>query len=216
MKKISAVILAACCCSVLAGTAGASGDSLALALHQLQADTEQDIQTKIVDPILGKGNAYVFADISADLVLKESGQSKEGLGSLRKVVSTETATGAASPAEALAEEPAQQQKTTAADKKQRSGEPVKAGFPYTTEQSQTAEQGKKDLEQRMSVELAVKSFSLRILHRSGVSKEKLELLSKTVLALYPKAVKGQADMTITFVSASFAAKGDTWMDKLGK
>lgn len=213
MKIMSAVSLTASCCFVLAGTAGASGDSLALALRQLQAGTEHDIQAKIVDPILGAGNAYVFAEMSVDLVLKESGQSKEGIGSIRKVVSTETFTEAASLAEALGEQP---------EKKQKPEEPAKAGglakpgIPYTTEQAQTAEQGKKELEQRLGVELEVKSFSLRILHNTGVSKEKLELLSKTILALYPKAVKGQTDLTITLVPASFAKKGDTWMEKLAK
>ena len=222
MKRISAAIMTACCFA-LAGTAGASGDSLALALHQIQADTEANIQSKIVDPILGKGNAYVFVDMSFDVVLKETGQSREGVGLLNKSVSTETVTrqGAegkenskgfsfGDEAEAAAKE--------AADKKQNAEEPLKAvaGLPERVEQSQTAQQGKKDLEQRMGAELEVKSFVLRILHNSDVSKEKLSLVNRTIMALYPKVVKGQTDMTIGWVSASFAQGNGTWIDKLAK
>lgn len=213
------------CCFVFAGTAGASGDSLALALHQIQTDTEQDIQSKIVDPLLGKGNAYVFVEMSMEVVLKETGQSREGVGLLNRSVSTETVTRQGSGTEgkenskgfSFGDEPDPAAKE-AADKKQNAEEPMKAaaGLPERVEQSQTAQQGKKDLEQRLGAELEVKSFVLRILHSSDVSKEKLALLNRTILALYPKVVKGQADMTITSVAASFAQGNGTWIEKLAK
>lgn len=224
MKRISAAIMMTACV-LFAGTAGAAGDSLALALRQIQADTEESIQSKIVDPVLGKGNAYVFAEMSMDLVLRETGQSREGVGLLSKSVSTETATRQGAGAEgkenpkgfSFGDEPDPAAKA-AADKNQNAEEPMKAaaGTPERVVQSQTSQQEKKDLDQRLSAELEVKSFSLRILHNSGISKEKLAALSRTILALYPKVVKGQADMTITFVPAPFAKGGDTWMEKLAK
>ena len=226
MKKISAVIILAACGFVFAGKAWATSDSLALAMRQLQAETEQSIQTKIVDPIIGKGRAYAFVEMSAELVYKESGQTKEGLGRLSRHVSTETVTRHLPGAKeedllkgSFGEEPAAPAKTAAPDKKQKAADPAKdamAGLPERAEQEQTAQQGKSSAEHRMGAELVVNDFTLRILHDSGVSKEKLEILSKAVLALYPKAIKGQADMLIVYVPAPFAKEAGNWMEKLAK
>ena len=226
MKKLSAVIVLAACGFGLAGSAGASGDSLALALRQIQADTEQNIQSKIVDPILGKGNAFAFVEMSMEVVLKENAQTKEGVGWLNKRVSTETAPSATAGTEAKdedlfkgVEQPAAPVKAAPADKKQKADDPGKAArtaLPQKIEQSQTAQQEKRDVEERTGAELVINNFSLRILHDSGVSREKLEILSKAVLALYPKVIKGQADMLIVFVPAPFAKEAGTWMEKLAK
>lgn len=93
MKKLLIIIILTICSSVLTVVAGATGNSILLGFHQISSEIEQKIQTQIVDPILGKGNAFVFAEIEMEVITKESEQSKEGSGQISQSISKSTETG---------------------------------------------------------------------------------------------------------------------------
>ncbi|MCK5583135.1 MAG: hypothetical protein KAI33_05070, partial [Elusimicrobiales bacterium] len=45
---------------------------------------ENKIKFEILDPILGRDRAYVFADIEFEIVTKKSDQQKKGMGALQQ------------------------------------------------------------------------------------------------------------------------------------
>lgn len=65
-----------------------SDKNISLFLFEKQSEFKKDIENKIqnniLDPILGKGRSYVFADVVFDIVTKKQDQSKEGIGVLQQ------------------------------------------------------------------------------------------------------------------------------------
>ena len=211
--------------------------SLASVLHQITTNTEQKIQTEIVDPILGKGNAFVFADIELEIVAKSAVQTKEGLGQMSKSnsISTESVTHLSDGIAGNEEDvfkgfdfggpPDPAPKPQAVLKKEQNPEGVaqaavlpEMGQLSRRGQSQVAQQGKGVAEQRLGAYFENKRFSLSILHESTISKEKLEIVRKAILSLYPRAVNGQSDMVISFLPAPFVKneKKEGWLRKVIK
>jgi flagellar motor switch protein FliG len=52
--------------------------------NEFRREIENKIQNNILDPVLGKGRSYVFADVVFDVVTKKQNQSKEGIGVLQE------------------------------------------------------------------------------------------------------------------------------------
>ncbi|MCK5582199.1 MAG: tetratricopeptide repeat protein [Elusimicrobiales bacterium] len=51
---------------------------------QFRKTVEDKIKLEILDPILGRGKSYVFADIEFEIVTKKSDQQKKGMGALQQ------------------------------------------------------------------------------------------------------------------------------------
>ena len=102
------------------------------------------------------------------------------------------------------------------DKKQKSKETEKTvvspwpAVPTKNELLKSTQEDKKLAQQRLGAELEIKRFYLSILHDSTIPKEKLDLVRKVILSLYPRVVEYKDDMTIIFIPADFAKKEKKW------
>jgi len=196
--------------------------AVAMELHRIATEKEKRIQTDIVDPILGKGVAFVFADMELQVVIKEAAQTKGGIGTMERTVSTET----------LPSDYGQQQpdlfsgfdfgestgtgQGTAAEKAHHQASASTAAahspFPVKREQGQRAQQGKSVAETRFGAVLEAQNCSLTILHDVTVPKEKLDSVRRAILAVYPNAVRRSREMQISFVPAPFV-KNNHWFKR---
>jgi len=86
----------------------------------------------------------------------------------------------------------------------RKADPADAGKEGEKSQKQTATQEKTDTESRDVYSLELRSMRLRILHDSALPAEKLEVVKKALLDLYPGRLKAQ---DIVFVPAPMQRGG---------
>ena len=80
MKKI-AIMAAALLLG--AGAARAAGGRLA-ALRRVNADAEAKIQAQVLDALLGRGKAYAFLELKAELLSTARSEAKSGTGEMSK------------------------------------------------------------------------------------------------------------------------------------
>lgn len=78
MKRLA---LAAFAAVLLAGPAGAGG--CGGELMEITGALEAKIQARALDPILGRGAAYPFLELKAELAVSEESEDKTGTGELR-------------------------------------------------------------------------------------------------------------------------------------
>lgn len=77
MKNLALAMIAA---ALLAGPALAGDDGGAL---ELTGALEAKIQSRVLDPILGRGAAYPFLELKAELAVSSESEAKTGTGEMR-------------------------------------------------------------------------------------------------------------------------------------
>lgn len=165
-------------CAASAGSDGKMGT-----LYRINSETEDKIQARVLDRMLGPGKAFAFLEMKAEVKSNAEETSKGGVGKIHTV----------SP-EGQAE-----MEEAAADKEELKQAGPGAKGVSTKEQS--ARQAKKSAEKKDILRFTMSSMKLRILHDAALSPGGLKAVKEALLALYPEKLKAE---DIAFVPAAFA------------
>ncbi|HBA59760.1 MAG TPA: hypothetical protein DCZ92_02840 [Elusimicrobia bacterium] len=159
----------------------------------LRREVETKIKNEILDPILGAGKAFVFADVELEVVTKRAEQTKEGMGIIQKYKEKNTASsqdmdflmpGIPKPKSVLGGE---------------SKRPEAA-------QGQQAQQGKGAVETRYGVKNEITRFQLTVIHDITISSETIGLARARVEDfLVPYKIRDTAAPTVLFKPTRFKA-----------
>lgn len=153
LKFIAAISLA------LAAGPLSAGETRLEALADIAYAAEVKIQTQVLDTMLGKGKAFAFLELKAELRSDSEEHLRSGVGETR--------------ADAGDEKPQEK--------------PGKEGVEKKA--MQQARQEKKSSEKRRSFKLEPREMKLRLLCDKTVPAEKLKAVKETLAALYPGALK---------------------------
>ena len=192
--------------AVSAGPRGNAQDTaMDASIMQRQDSTRREMEGKIkneiLDPILGPGKAFVFADIEMEVISKKAEQSKEGLGVIQKYKEKGAAGGGADSDFLLPGIP-----------KQRSIMPKDDKRPEAS-QGQQAQQGKGVQEVRYGLGTEIARLQLTVIHDDRLPAAGLKLARERLDDfLVPYKIRGTAAPTVLFKPTRF--KGYTVLDDL--
>jgi len=182
---------------------GILNDNIGLVLFERQNEFRKEIESKIqnniLDPILGKGRSYVFADIVFDIVAKRENQSKEGIGVLQQYKEK----GAAQTYEEgdfiLPGIP--KPKSILGDKKR-----PEAAHGTQKQQTLTAQEFK------FSITPQITRFQVNVIYDDNLSKDLLDIAKQRIEEmLLPYKIQGKDPPIVIFKPTKFK-KVDIWDD----
>lgn len=160
----------------------------------LRREAENKIKNEILDPILGEGKSFVFADVELEVVSKKAEQTKEGKGIIQKYKEKGATNsqdmdflmpGIPKPKSVLGGE---------------SKRPAAA-------QGQQAQQGKGATETRYGVKTEITRFQVTVIHDLNISSETLTLARTRVDDfLVPYKIHDTAAPTVIFKPTRFKAR----------
>ncbi|PIU19415.1 MAG: hypothetical protein COT18_07645 [Elusimicrobia bacterium CG08_land_8_20_14_0_20_59_10] len=160
----------------------------------LRREAETKIKTEILDPILGEGKSFVFADVELEVVSKKAEQTKEGKGIIQKYKEKGATNsqdmdflmpGIPKPKSVLGGE---------------SKRPAAA-------QGQEAQQAKGATETRYGVKTEITRFQVTVIHDLNISSETLTLArSRIDDFLVPYKIHDTAAPTVLFKPTRFKAR----------
>lgn len=168
---------------LLGAPAHATEDSLLWVLHRIKSETESKIQHNVLDPVMGRGRAYVFADLEFDLerTFKKSSRTGSGYASKRQSPAVPDDLFAAFGAPA-GKEP---KKPPEGKKKKEEAKPD----PWIKEQSQRSQQVKSDEQHWVHMEWAPSRFEIHILHDRAASPAEIASIRDILLSVYGRTLK---------------------------
>ncbi len=167
----------------------------------MRREVETKIKEEILQPIMGLGKSYVFADLELEIIARKAEQSKEGLGIMQKY-KEKPGGGSSNNTEFLLPGIPKPKSVLGADNKR----PEAA-------QGQQAEQAKGVQEIRWGVQTEINRFQVTILYDEAVSSAAVALARDRVGEfLLPYKIKGKDEPTVLFKPTKF--KGYNILDDL--
>lgn len=203
MKSYRAIVLTAALLSGLfppargqenpgAADAGA-GLSVIEKQDALRRETETKIKREILDPILGEGKSFVFADVELEIIARKSDQSREGLGVMQKYKEKGGQDAEKQESEFLLPGIPKPKSVMGG----RSGPPAAAT-------GQQAQQSQGIQETRYGAETEINRFQVTVIHDETLAPEPVALARERVDDfLLPYRIKGRDAATVVFKPTRF-------------
>ncbi|OGS05486.1 MAG: hypothetical protein A3G41_03595 [Elusimicrobia bacterium RIFCSPLOWO2_12_FULL_59_9] len=166
--------------------------------QEFKRNTKNEIQTQIVDPILGKGQAQVFVDVEMEVKSRVAQEMREGMGVL------ESFKGKQGKATDKSYDP---QYVLPGVPKPRFLTDTGVGPRPAATQGTQAQQKRSVNDQVLGVQTIIKRFEVSIIHDNAIPKAKLDLVRDRIISSYKK-YKVQAAQII-FQSTQFQQR---WWD----
>ncbi|HOW89472.1 MAG TPA: FliG C-terminal domain-containing protein [Elusimicrobiales bacterium] len=158
----------------------------------LRRETETKIKNEILDPIMGPGKSYVFADVELEIIARKAEQTREGLGIIQKYKEKPGNNSSGNTDFLLPGVPK--------PKSVNSGETRRP----EAAQGQQAEQGKGVQEVRWGVQTEINRFQVNIIYDETVSSAAVSLARERVGEfLVPYKIKGKDEPTVLFKPTKF-------------
>ncbi|MCX5784683.1 MAG: hypothetical protein NTX59_03245 [Elusimicrobia bacterium] len=179
-----------------ANTPAAVPDTMGVSLMEKQAslrlEVESKIKSEILDPIMGPGKSFVFADVEMEVVSKKSEQNTEEMGAIQKYKERGAKTGSTDTDFILPGIP-RQPAVTGADNAR----------PEAARGQQTQQQ--KGIQQvRYGLETDITRFQVTVIHDETVSPESLKTARERVDDfLIPYKIHGHDAATVVFKPTRF-------------
>lgn len=168
----------------------------------LRRETETKIKKEILDPILGEGKSFVFADVELEIIARKSDQSREGLGVMQKYKEKGGQDADKQESEFLLPGIPKPKSILGG----RSGPPAAST-------GQQAQQSRGVQETRYGAETEINRFQVTVIHDESLAPEPVALARERVEDfLLPYKIKGQDAPTVVFKPTRF--KSYNYLDDL--
>jgi flagellar motor switch protein FliG len=167
----------------------------------LRKEAETKIKNEILDPIMGPGKSFVFADVELEIIARKAEQNKEGIGVLQKYKEKQ-GTGSTGSTDFLLPGVPKPKSVLGTENKR----PEAA-------QGQQAEQGKSVQEIRYGIQTEINRFQVTVIYDETVSSATVAVARGRVGEfLLPYKIKGRDEPTVVFKPTKF--KSYTMLDDL--